>query len=427
MQNLKLIGIFLIFILALGLTFSAVNVLAEKGGNSGKSSGDDSDEDNPGNGNSNKGGNNNDNSDDSGDEDNDENDDNDSDDDEDDEDDSDEAEASESEIKIKRKTVDENGNKVEIEIKIKEEIENGVLERKISVKEKSKGSVEASTKLEIKESGVPGGESIIKAILSDGNEVDINVLPDKIKEFAEKILTNENISIELNEVVEDGKTKAVFSTKTTKEGKVFGIFKAKLEIEAQIDPETGELIKVKKPWWAFLVAGEDKVVICHIPPGNPDNKHTITIGAPSVKAHLAHGDVLEACPSPIPPGNETNPPGNETIPPGNQTTNLTLTILSPQNITYNVTEIPITLSSNGDNIWYIINSGNATPYNSSINQLFEEGTNTLTAFANNTFGEEISDSVIFSIDLNSTIIVIPPGNETSGNETVPGNETNSSV
>ena len=353
---------------------------------------------------------------------------NDSDDDEDEEDeDGDEIETEGSEIKIKKKTVDENGNKVEIEIKIKEEIKDGVLERKISVKEKSKGRVEASTKLEIKESGVPGGESIIKAILSDGNEVDINVLPDKIKEFAEKILTNENISIELNEIVEDGKTKAVFSTKTTKEGKVFGIFKAKLEIEAQIDPETGELIKIKKPWWAFLVAGEDKVVICHIPPGNPDNKHTITIGAPAVKAHLSHGDVLEACPSGVPPGNETNPPGNETIPPGNQTTNLTLTILSPQNITYNVTEIPITLSSNGDNIWYIINSGNATAYNSSINQLFEEGTNTLTAFANNTLGEEISDSVIFLIDLNSTIIVTPPGNETSGNETLPGNSTNSSV
>ncbi len=38
-----------------------------------------------------------------------------------------------------------------------------------------------------------------------------------------------------------------------------------------------------------------KVTICHIPPGNPANAHTITVGAPAVRAHLAHGDHLGAC------------------------------------------------------------------------------------------------------------------------------------
>lgn len=42
-------------------------------------------------------------------------------------------------------------------------------------------------------------------------------------------------------------------------------------------------------------AGETKVTICHIPPGNPANAHTITVGEPAVKAHLAHGDYLGAC------------------------------------------------------------------------------------------------------------------------------------
>ena len=42
-------------------------------------------------------------------------------------------------------------------------------------------------------------------------------------------------------------------------------------------------------------AGVDKVTICHIPPGNPDNAHTITVGAPAVPAHLAHGDYLGEC------------------------------------------------------------------------------------------------------------------------------------
>jgi hypothetical protein len=38
-----------------------------------------------------------------------------------------------------------------------------------------------------------------------------------------------------------------------------------------------------------------KVTICHIPPGNPANRHTIEVGQPAVNAHLAHGDYIGAC------------------------------------------------------------------------------------------------------------------------------------
>jgi hypothetical protein len=41
--------------------------------------------------------------------------------------------------------------------------------------------------------------------------------------------------------------------------------------------------------------GVGKTTLCHIPPGNPANAHTITVGNPAVKAHLAHGDKLGAC------------------------------------------------------------------------------------------------------------------------------------
>lgn len=40
---------------------------------------------------------------------------------------------------------------------------------------------------------------------------------------------------------------------------------------------------------------DHKTAICHIPPGNPDNAHTIVVGNPAVPAHMAHGDVLGAC------------------------------------------------------------------------------------------------------------------------------------
>lgn len=50
--------------------------------------------------------------------------------------------------------------------------------------------------------------------------------------------------------------------------------------------------------WAALPANAapaPKVEVCHIPPGNPSNAHTIKVSANAVKAHLKHGDYLGPC------------------------------------------------------------------------------------------------------------------------------------
>ena len=45
----------------------------------------------------------------------------------------------------------------------------------------------------------------------------------------------------------------------------------------------------------FGEGGTDKITICHIPSGNPDNKHTINISESALKAHLKHGDTIGPC------------------------------------------------------------------------------------------------------------------------------------
>ena len=40
----------------------------------------------------------------------------------------------------------------------------------------------------------------------------------------------------------------------------------------------------------------EKVLICHIPPGNPENPITISVSPNAVPAHLAHGDTEGPCP-----------------------------------------------------------------------------------------------------------------------------------
>jgi len=46
---------------------------------------------------------------------------------------------------------------------------------------------------------------------------------------------------------------------------------------------------------AALADSQGKVDICHIPPGNPANAHTINVSVNAIPAHLAHGDSLGAC------------------------------------------------------------------------------------------------------------------------------------
>jgi hypothetical protein len=58
-----------------------------------------------------------------------------------------------------------------------------------------------------------------------------------------------------------------------------------------------------------------KTTICHIPPGNPANAHTLCIGNQAVPAHLQnHGDYLGPCKAeqPCPPPDTTGTGGSGT-------------------------------------------------------------------------------------------------------------------
>ncbi|MBI2390109.1 MAG: hypothetical protein HYV09_11025 [Deltaproteobacteria bacterium] len=65
------------------------------------------------------------------------------------------------------------------------------------------------------------------------------------------------------------------------------------------DPATGE-----------PTCSGKKVLICHIPPGNPANAHEICVGEPAVAAHVKnHGDPIGPCPPPsAPPATDSGPP-----------------------------------------------------------------------------------------------------------------------
>jgi len=62
----------------------------------------------------------------------------------------------------------------------------------------------------------------------------------------------------------------------------------KFEVEEEEDEHEEERNEGKR-------LHDDKIAVCHIPPGNPSKAHTITVGGPAVDRHLAHGDEIGSC------------------------------------------------------------------------------------------------------------------------------------
>lgn len=84
-------------------------------------------------------------------------------------------------------------------------------------------------------------------------------------------------------------------------GVLFGLlFLFMLAVQACSDPISSNerLIELETPLLVNQTAegvAADKVEICHVPPGNPDNARTISVSANALAAHLAHGDTEGAC------------------------------------------------------------------------------------------------------------------------------------
>jgi len=174
-------------------------------------------------------------------------------------------------VRIEREVeLDENGK---IKIRIMRKITNadGTVITKIMIIERDEDGVkkiiriegidglEVETELEI-EDEFEGNETDVSAVLSNGKKAKIKVLPDRASEIALERLGALNFTkIELKEIRHKNVPRVVYNIETNKEGKFFGIFKLKLKVEGQVDPETGEFLGINRPWWAFLVIGEEVI------------------------------------------------------------------------------------------------------------------------------------------------------------------------
>ena len=156
-------------------------------------------------------------------------------------------------IKIKRKITNADGTVI-TKVLIIERDEDGIKKR---LKIEGIDGLEVETELEIDDE-FEGNETDVAALLSNGRRALIKVMPDAASDIALKRLKALNFTrIELKEVRHNNELRAVYEVEANKNGKFLGIFKMKVRFRSDIDSETGEVLNLRKPWWAFLVTGED--------------------------------------------------------------------------------------------------------------------------------------------------------------------------
>ena len=120
------------------------------------------------------------------------------------------------------------------------------------------GNVTVETDMNLSIENDEKNNTHMNAHLNNGNNIEIKTMPDTASATALAILRlkvcneSNNCTITLKETGVNNENKAQYELKADKDVKVFGLFNAKMHVEAQIDAATGEIIKEKVPWWSAI-------------------------------------------------------------------------------------------------------------------------------------------------------------------------------
>ena len=119
------------------------------------------------------------------------------------------------------------------------------------------GNVEANSSLDLIQEQ-DQNRTRLRVNLSNGRNAEIKIMPDTASATAiarlglVNCISADGCTIQLKEVETQNQTRAVYEVQAQQDARVFGLFKTKMNVQAQVDAETGAVVQAKKPWWAFL-------------------------------------------------------------------------------------------------------------------------------------------------------------------------------
>lgn len=121
------------------------------------------------------------------------------------------------------------------------------------------GNAVAKTKLNLSAQR-ENNRTRIQARLSNGRKANVKVMPDQASQRALQALRmnacseENNCSIKLKEVGQGNQTNVAYQARAKKRARVLGIFSTEMSVESEVDAKSGEVIRSRKPWWAFLAS-----------------------------------------------------------------------------------------------------------------------------------------------------------------------------
>jgi len=96
----------------------------------------------------------------------------------------------------------------------------------------------------------------IHGIMKDNKTKKINMLPDQVKEKAEEKLKQKlekyNISLDEN---------GTYQVQTEKGARLFFLIPVREKTNVEINSETGEIVKIRNPWWGFLARDQKEQIL----------------------------------------------------------------------------------------------------------------------------------------------------------------------
>lgn len=163
-----------------------------------------------------------------------------------------------------------DGDMMQNKIQVQSNVRSGNFEtsdgKQMMIQERSNNQLElkvgeskAQTGLQIDSKEV-SGKMVLATKLSNGKDAEIKVMPDVASKKALERLQLKNCveedgcQLELKEVGAGDKARLAYEVKTEKQSRILGLFKKQMRVEAEVDAETGEVIRAGKPWWAFLAS-----------------------------------------------------------------------------------------------------------------------------------------------------------------------------
>ncbi|MEM3091318.1 MAG: hypothetical protein QXX55_01280 [Candidatus Pacearchaeota archaeon] len=176
--------------------------------------------------------------------------------------------------KFKKKIECRDGRKGEVKIEIDNKSINGSGREKIRYKFENKSEIEVETeggfyieevvngtqhRLVIKCKSLQNVTNVTDSRICRIKETEIKIMPDEAFIIAlnrsriEKCSEENNCTIKIKEKIHNNIPRVVYNIELDKPGKFLGVFKLEMKVRTEIDPETGEVIVLNKPWWAFLV------------------------------------------------------------------------------------------------------------------------------------------------------------------------------